>query len=114
MKAMKKTLAATTLAGSLLAVALPGQAENVTAVTANALTDRNAVVVNYEDLDLTSPKAMETLYQRISRAAKEVCGPTRRREAGSLMQANRNAKCYGEAVSKAMAAVTPESVASRS
>ena len=114
MKAMKNTLVAAALAGSLAAVALPGQAENVTAVTADAITERNAVAVNYEDLDLTSPKAQETLYYRISRAAEQVCGSTNIREAGGVAQAARNADCYDAAVSKAMSEVSPVAVASRS
>ena len=72
------------------------------------------MVVSYEDLDLTSPKAQETLYYRISRAAEQVCGPTNLREAGGLARAVRNADCYEAAVFEAMAAVSLPTVASRS
>ena len=111
MSAVKRTLAATVMASAVALITSTSHAAGVTAVTASALTERQSVVVAYDDLDLSSPKAQKTLFHRLSRAAKTVCGSRDPHTAGGLTQALRNGDCYDDALSRALAAVSQGTVA---
>ena len=67
--------------------------------------------VAYGDLDLTSPDGQATLGYRIERAAREVCGATDLRRAGSLALATRNSACVEQAVNAATRQVPQPMVA---
>ena len=58
--------------------------------------------VSFSDLDLSNSDGIETLHQRISRAARRVCGPSDYRQAGSLRLAAANKACYNDAVAQGM------------
>lgn len=67
--------------------------------------------VAYGDLDLASPKGQATLAYRIERAARQVCGATDLRRAGSLALATRNSACVEQAVDAATRQVPQPMVA---
>jgi UrcA family protein len=90
----------------------------VTAVSFNALDARagdvpDDVVINasgarekvveYGDLNLSSPRGVETLYRRISRAARTVCGVENGRQPVDL--AMRARRCKNQAVADAVARI---------
>ncbi len=82
--------------------------ETVVTTTAEGL---RTATVSYEDLDLNSAKAQETLHYRLSYAAHKVCGSSDRSDAGSLAQASRNRSCYNSAMDEAMSNVSNGQVA---
>lgn len=61
-----------------------------------------SVSVSYADLNLASTAGRETLQQRISHAARRVCGSANLRQAGSLRQLSDNRKCQQRAIEKAL------------
>ena len=61
-----------------------------------------SVRVNINDINVTSEAGQEKLYQRISRAAKTVCGSTIRSEVGSLKELMENRSCIKQATAEAM------------
>jgi UrcA family protein len=90
-----RRLSLTLLAGAVIATiaALPAQASTLTT---------HSVVVSYGDLDLRDPKGIDSLYQRISSAAREVCGEASVRE----LQAQAAVRaCEHRAVAQAIARV---------
>lgn len=111
MSAVKRTFTATVMASAVALSISTSHAASVTAVTASAVTERQSVVVAFDDLDLSSPKAQETLFNRLRSAAKAVCGSRNPHTAGGLTQALRNGDCYNAALSKALAAVSEDTVA---
>lgn len=108
------TLYKTTLAAAFCAVAgISTQAFagdfSETKVSANRVAKE--VAVDYTDLDLNTPQGQEKLYYRISRAAKQICGPTQSRMAGGLSQAAENRACYKESLSRALSEIPNTAVA---
>ena len=67
--------------------------------------------VSYADLDLVSTEGRATLEHRVSKAAREVCGSSNFREAGSLRRATENKSCYESAVARAMEQVSSPQLA---
>lgn len=67
--------------------------------------------VAYGDLDLADTVGQATLAHRIERAAREVCGATDLRRAGSLALATRNSACVEQAVEAATRQVPQPMVA---
>jgi UrcA family protein len=61
--------------------------------------DARAAEVRYSDLDLSHPEAARVLYQRIKRAAREVCGQP---DARDLSRYRSYQKCYEGAVEHAV------------
>ena len=111
---INKTLAAAVIgiaAGFSLNASADVYGETVVTTSAEGLQQ---VAVSYDDLDLSSAKAQETLHYRISRAAEKVCGPTNPRAAGSITQATENKQCFESAMSDAMSQMTTSQVASTS
>jgi UrcA family protein len=64
-----------------------------------------SVTVRYADLDLNTPKGVETLYERLRAAAQEVCG---RREARAVFYVAAARACYDEALATAVSRVESE------
>ncbi|RLA57858.1 MAG: UrcA family protein, partial [Gammaproteobacteria bacterium] len=54
----------------------------------------------------------ETLYYRISSAARKVCGSSDFRRTGSVKQAAENKSCYESTLSQALSQTTASQVAS--
>lgn len=103
------TIAAFSIAAS---IALPAAAEEVaeTAISA-AGTGFQSISIQYAPAQLSSDEGRTNLYGKIKHAAKEVCGPTGLREAGSLTIASRNRNCIEQAVSAAMGQVESSQLA---
>jgi len=93
--------------GFAISVALPAAAENTPeaaiAVAGHAV---RSVSILYSPAELSTDSGRAELYTSIKRAAREVCGPTGLREAGSLNMASRNRRCAEQAVSDAMTQIS--------
>lgn len=111
MKNFGKQIIAATVLTVLGGAALQASAESMTMVTADKLGTAIEKTVNIADLNISSPEGQDALYSRISRAAKQVCGPSNRRDAGSLRMARRNRDCYEDALSRALSEVNKSAVA---
>lgn len=102
------------LAGSAAALALltgQAQAGNYSETLVRSEAVRTATV-SYDDLDLASSKGQESLYYRISSAAREVCGSGDYRITGDLGVAADNEACYERAVNDALSQISAGRVAS--
>ena len=99
--------------GVAISVALPAAAES-TPEAAIALAGQavRSVSILYSPAELSTESGRAELYTSIKRAAREVCGPTGLREAGSLAMASRNRRCAEQAGSDAMAQVNSGRLAS--
>ena len=64
-----------------------------------------SISIPYAQAELSTDEGRASLYSKIRRAARSVCGPTGAREAGGLSLMSRNRKCYEEAVSAAVSQV---------
>jgi len=89
-----------------MSVAVPAAAERAPeAAMPEAGTGIRTVSIQYAPSELSTDTGRAKLYADIKRAAREVCGPTGLRDAGSLALASRNRRCAEQAVSDAMARV---------
>ena len=111
MKTFRSSLITTAVVGLLAGTALQASAQETTRVTADALHEVHSVAVGVADLNLNSPQGQKVLYNRIARAAEQVCGAQDVRRAGDLAQARRNRVCYKDAISRAMSDVNASAVA---
>ncbi len=94
------TIAAFSIATAL---ALPAAAEEAPeAAIPGAGTGIQTISIQYAPAQLTSDEGRANLYGKIRHAAREVCGPTGLREAGSLAMASRNRQCVKDAMAAAM------------
>lgn len=110
---MIKTLicaTAVTLAGSITAGAVAGPLEE-TQVTVDA-DGASTLRVPYVASELATDEGRQEIYQRISRAARQVCGPSNAHAAGGLRIAAQNQRCYEEAVDIAVGQLGASQVAS--
>jgi UrcA family protein len=65
-----------------------------------------SVAVSYAELDLSKPAGAEVLYDRLQRAAAEVCGVHDRSSSLFSASTNSNKKaCYEDALSRAVAQI---------
>ena len=64
--------------------------------------DETAMVVKYDDLNLSTKAGQEHLERRIDAAAKKVCGISQR--TGTRLESRGARKCYNRAKSQARAA----------
>jgi UrcA family protein len=89
-----------------LAVSVPlwaGAADYSETYVTSAAAGVRTYTVSVADLNLATAAGRETARQRISRAAKVVCGTTDYRQAGSLHQVAANRSCQQRALADAMA-----------
>ena len=63
------------------------------------------VSVPYYSAELGDAEGLASLHARIRSAAREVCGPTGLRQAGSLSMSSRNRQCYEDAVDAAVSQI---------
>jgi UrcA family protein len=96
-------------AGLSMAVSAGNYSETVVTTSAEGL---RTTTVSYADLDLASTQGKEALEHRVSKAAREVCGSSHFREAGSVSRAVENKSCYENAMAQAMKKVSSPQVAS--
>jgi UrcA family protein len=92
---------------STLAVATTAAAALfATAAVASAQTVETHVVVNYADLDLSSPKGVDSLYARLKGAAVQACGKARDVMTRAYVKACRERALDGAVESVGHAALT--------
>ncbi len=97
--------------GSCVAVsAMAGGYQEATLVQAHAMEARTAHV-SVADLNPASVEGQEALHGRLSQAAREVCGSTDYRIAGSIRVAANNRACYESALAEALSQVHAAQVA---
>jgi UrcA family protein len=89
---MKKIL----LAVSCIAISLGANA------SINNSASINSARVNFNDINVTTEAGQEKLHDRITRAAKAVCGSTIRSEVGSIKELMENRNCIKQATAEAM------------
>jgi UrcA family protein len=73
---------------------------------ANASINKSASIesvrVNINDINVATEAGQHKLYQRVSRAAKAVCGSTTRNDVSSLKELMENRSCIKQATAEAM------------
>ena len=87
------------------AIVLIGLTMTVPLASANnssAETERSQVVVEVADLNLAHPRGIETLYQRLQNASREVCGDPSVQATGSARNSQQIRSCYDTAMSNAI------------
>ncbi|MEQ9463925.1 MAG: UrcA family protein [Haliea sp.] len=97
--------------GSCMAVsAMAGSYQEATLVQAHAMEARTAHV-SVADINPASVEGQNALHGRLSQAAREVCGSTDYRIAGSVRVAANNKACYESALADALSQVNAAQVA---
>ena len=101
------------MASAAVLALLAGQAQannySETLVKSSAVRSQT---VSYDDLDLSSSQGQESLYYRVSAAARSVCGSSDYRITGHLATAAENEACYERAVNEALSQINAGQVAS--
>lgn len=92
---IKKSISSLTLTAALLGPFAVAHADRV-----GQLDGVPQIVVAYDDLDITRPQGLETLYARIQYAAMDVCDYDRLHK--ELARQRRPAACYHAAVDNAI------------
>ncbi|MFV0275575.1 MAG: UrcA family protein [Parahaliea sp.] len=105
---IKLALVATGIAAALVSLPTVAGPHSETVVKSQAARSR---AVSFEDLDLTSARGQESLYFRLSTAARTVCGSADHRIAGSLANAAANRACHEQALNDALNRVYGDRVA---
>jgi len=110
-QAMTKTVSA--IVFSIAAsVSMTAAAESYSETTVTSSTEGlQTVTVSYADLDLSAADAQETLYYRLSSAARKVCGSSDIRRTGSIKQAAENKSCYENTLADALSQTSATQVA---
>jgi|HubBroStandDraft_3_1064219.scaffolds.fasta_scaffold325263_2 UrcA family protein len=91
------------LISAALAVLVNALAAVSLADTPGTTANQHSFAVHYSDLSLDRPADVARLYQRISRAADNACGP--RELTGAHIELTAYRSCFDAAVGKAVAAV---------
>jgi|SRR3569833_341886 len=97
-----------TTVASKLVLAVAGLVASVAAFAGPAATDVRSVAVRYDDLNLSTTVGVNTLYHRISAAAREVCPDIYSRDPNMVLAARH---CQSDAVAKAVREVNNPSLA---
>ncbi len=110
-QAVTKTL--TAVAFSVAAsVSMSAAADNYSETTVSTSAEGlQTMTISYADLDLSTAAAQETLYYRLSSAARKVCGSSDVRRTGSVRQAAENKSCYENTLAQALSQTTASQVA---
>lgn len=72
---IEKSVAAALIALTLIGSGYPMAAKAMRAAPQSVDTDPG-ITVRFADLDLSKPEGVATLYGRINRAARDICGPS--------------------------------------
>jgi UrcA family protein len=97
-----------TTVASKLVLAVAGLVASVTGFAATPAVDVPSVSVRYDDLNLSTTAGVDTLYRRISAAARQVCPLGDLRDLQRVLAADR---CQAAAVTKAVSEVNNPSLA---
>jgi UrcA family protein len=107
---MKTFTPANIISAATLSLALSfsavASAETTSAEFVNdAAVKVQSVSVTYARAELSTEDGRAELYSKLRQAARQVCGPSGLREAGSLNIASRNRKCYEDALAASLSQV---------
>lgn len=109
---LKNVVTATALSlGIVFAGQAAAEANQEQALSSRAI-ETQSVSVAYIGSDLNTDEGRAGLYNKIKRAARQVCGPTGAREAGGVRYASRNRQCYEDAMEAALSQVETGQLAS--
>jgi UrcA family protein len=97
-----------TTVASKLALAVAGLVASVTGFAATPAVDAPSVSVRYDDLNLSTTVGVDTLYRRISSAARRVCPVNDLRDLPVALAAER---CQAAAIARAVSEVNNPSLA---
>ena len=97
-----------TTVASKLVLAVAGLVASVTGFAATPDVDVPSVKVRYDDLNLATTAGANTLYRRISSAARDVCPDLYSRDTHIVLAAQR---CQAAAIAKAVSEVNSPSLA---
>jgi UrcA family protein len=97
-----------TTVASKLVFAVAGVVAAVASFAATPAADGLSVSVRYDDLNLSTTKGVNTLYRRISAAAREVCPDIYSRDLHVVLAAQH---CQSAAIAKAVSEVNNPSLA---
>ena len=97
-----------TTVASKLVLAVAGLVASVSAFAGTAAADGPSVAVRYDDLNLSTAVGVNTLYHRISAAAREVCPDIYARDPNVVLAARH---CQADAIAKAVREVNNPSLA---
>jgi UrcA family protein len=97
-----------TTVASKLVLAVAGLVASVTGFAATPDVDAPSVKVRYDDLNLATTAGANTLYRRISAAARDVCPDLYSRDPHVVLAAQR---CQSAAIAKAVSEVNSPSLA---
>jgi UrcA family protein len=87
---------------SKFALAIVGVVASVASFAATSSVDSPSVSVRYDDLNLATPVGVDTLYRRISSAARDVCPDIYSRDLHIVLAAQR---CQAAAIARAVSQV---------
>lgn len=93
---------------SKFALAIVGVVASVASFAATPGVDAPSVSVRYDDLNLSTTAGVDTLYRRISAAARDVCPDIYSRDTHTVLAAQR---CQAAAISRAVSQVNNPSLA---
>jgi UrcA family protein len=88
-----------TTVASRLVLAVAGAVASVTAFAGTSAFDTPSVSVRYDDLNLSTSAGVNTLYHRISAAARQVCPDVHSRDPNTFIAAQH---CQAAAIAKAV------------
>jgi UrcA family protein len=97
-----------TTVASKLVLAVAGLVASVSAFAGTTDADVRSVAVRYDDLNLSTSVGVNTLYRRISAAAREVCPDIYSRDPRAFVAAR---SCQADAIAKAVREVNNPSLA---
>ena len=92
----------TNISSAVILTCLTMTAPLASANNSSTETERSQVAVEVADLNLSHPRGIETLYQRLQNASREVCGDPSVRVAGSARNSQQIRSCYDSALSNAI------------
>ena len=97
-----------TTVASKLVLAVAGLVASVSAFAGTSAFDAPTASVRYDDLNLSTSSGINTLYRRISAAARQVCPEVYPRDPSFVIAAHR---CQAAAVARAVSQVNNPSLA---
>ncbi len=95
---MKESKLFKSLVATFVVIVLSGPAIVQAAGTISNFDDGKAAV-SYADLNLENEEGVQTLYRRLQRTSKDVCGVTSLKIAGSVHWFTESLQCYRETLS---------------
>jgi len=97
---MKKSKMFKSLLATIIVITLSAPA--IALADAKSELKGKSVKVSFADLDLNKQEGAKTLYRRLQRASKQVCGLRGLRKMGAVKQISETRQCYSEVLTGAV------------